>query len=70
LFVIVNVGAQSQRGAAGVLDFQMAEVELGFTARQEPHECTAGGEADGKTFPDPPTGTRHQDGNPFEGVHI
>jgi hypothetical protein len=52
LFVVANVGAEAEGVAAGVLDFEVAEVELGFTAGEESDAGALAGEADGQAFAD------------------
>jgi hypothetical protein len=45
LFEIGNVGADSQRVASGVLDFQMRQVQFSLAAREQRHAISGGREA-------------------------
>lgn len=54
LFVITDVGANAERGAARVFDFQVTQVELGFAARDQPDASAFSGESDGQAFANSP----------------
>ena len=69
LFVVAHIGADAQGGAARMLDLQVAQVELGFAARDQPDAGAFSGESDGQAFADSPARTRHQNRDCFERVH-
>jgi hypothetical protein len=52
LLVIAHIGANAQRGASGVLDLQVAQVQFCLASRQQSHSGAALGESDGQAFPD------------------
>jgi len=69
LFVIADIGAHAQGRAASVFDLQMAQVELGFAARQQSHARTFPRESDGQAFADSAARAGDQYGDCFERVH-
>jgi len=54
LFVIADVGANAECGAAPVLDLQMTQVELGLAACDQADASAFSGKSDGQAFADSP----------------
>ena len=61
-FIIANVGQDFRCGAAGVADFQMAEIDFRFAARQQADLRAARRESDGQTFSDSAARARYEHG--------
>jgi hypothetical protein len=53
-----------------MFDFQVAQSELRFAARQQPYTRTLRRESDGEPFADPAPRAGDQDGNSFERLHL
>ena len=58
LLEVGDIGADAQRVAAGVLDFQMRQVQFRLAAREQRHTIPGGGKSDGQSFADASSGSR------------
>lgn len=52
LLEIPHVGAEPERGAAGMLDLELSQVQLRLTARQKSYARSGGGKAQGQALAD------------------
>ena len=69
LLEIADVGADAQGGSAGVLDFQVAQIQFGLTARDESDAGALGRESNRKSLADATSRAGNQHGHAVKGGH-
>ena len=60
LLEIADIGAESQRRAAGVLNLEFGQIQLRLAARQQAHARAGGGEAQREALADAPAASGDQ----------
>jgi hypothetical protein len=70
LLEIADVGADAESGSAGVLDFEVTEVEFGFASRDESYAGAVGREANGKALANAASRAGNQHGHAVKGGHV
>ena len=69
LFEVGDVGSNAERVAAGVFDFQVRQVQLGFAARQQRHAISRCRKPDRQPLADASPGSRNKHTGVGQSVH-